>query len=38
MATNSVDISQMADVIMKGLNEYAELATEDMKKAVSICP
>ena len=34
MAANSVDISQMADVIMKGLNEYAELATEDMKKAV----
>ena len=34
MAANSVDISRMADVIMKGLNEYAELATEDMKKAV----
>ena len=30
----SVNIGQMADVIMKGLNEYAELATEDMKKAV----
>ena len=24
----------MADAIMQGLNEYAELATEDMKKAV----
>ena len=34
MASNMINISQMADVIMKGLNEYAELATEDMKKAV----
>jgi len=34
MASNMVDISQMADVIMKGLNEYVELTTEDMKKAV----
>ena len=29
-----VRIDQMADAIMQGLNEYAELATEDMKKAV----
>ena len=31
---STVRIDQMADVIMQGLNEYAELATEDMKKAV----
>lgn len=30
----TVRIDQMADAIMKGLNEYADLATEDMKKAV----
>lgn len=29
-----VNINDMADVIMQGLNEYAELATEDMKEAV----
>ena len=34
MASNVVNINQMADVIMKGLEEYAELATEDMKEAV----
>lgn len=31
---STVNINDMADVIMQGLNEYAELATEDMKKAV----
>lgn len=31
---STVCIDQMADAIMQGLNEYAELATEDMKKAV----
>ena len=31
---STVHIDQMADAIMQGLNEYAELATEDMKKAV----
>ena len=31
---STVRIDQMADAIMQGLNEYAELATEDMKKAV----
>ena len=31
---NTIRIDQMADAIMQGLNEYAELATEDMKKAV----
>lgn len=34
MASNVVSINDMADVIMKGLEEYAELATEDMKEAV----
>ena len=34
MASNVVNINEMADVIMKGLEEYAELATEDMKEAV----
>lgn len=29
-----VNINDMADVIMQGLTEYAELATEDMKEAV----
>ena len=33
---STVRIDQMADAIMQGLNEYAELATEDMKKAVEI--
>lgn len=31
---STVRIDQMADAIMQGLNEYAELATEDMKKAL----
>ena len=31
---STIRIDQMADAIMQGLNEYAELATEDMKKAV----
>lgn len=30
----NVSIDQMAEEIMKGLTEYADLATEDMKKAV----
>ena len=34
MTSNVVNINEMADVIMKGLNEYAELAAEDMKEAV----
>ena len=34
MASHVVSINDMADVIMKGLEEYAELATEDMKEAV----
>lgn len=33
---STVRIDQMADAIMQGLNEYAELATEDMKKAVKV--
>lgn len=31
---SKISIDQMADAIMEGLTEYAELATEDMKKAV----
>lgn len=31
---STVKINEMADMIMKGLTEYAELATDDMKKAV----
>ena len=34
MATDRVKIEQMAHVIMEGLQEYADLATEDLKKAV----
>ncbi|MCD8330957.1 MAG: HK97 gp10 family phage protein [Oscillospiraceae bacterium] len=34
MATKKVSISEMADAINKGLQEYANLATEDMKAAV----
>lgn len=30
----TVNINDIADVIMQGLNEYAELAMEDMKEAV----
>lgn len=32
--SSKISIDQMADAIMDGLTEYAELATEDMKKAV----
>ena len=31
---STVNINDMADVIMRGLTEYAELATDDMKEAV----
>ena len=34
MAMDRVKIDQMAHVIMEGLQEYANLATEDLKKAV----
>ena len=34
MATDRCRIDQMAHVIMDGLLEYADLATEDLKKAV----
>ncbi len=34
MASDRVTIDNMAAAIMEGLNEYADLATEDMKKAV----
>ena len=34
MARNSVRIEQMADEIMRGLTEYADLATDEMKSAV----
>ncbi len=34
METDRVKIDQMAHVIMEGLQEYADLATEDLKKAV----
>ena len=34
MATDRCRIDQMAHVIMEGLQEYADLATEDMKAAV----
>ena len=34
MATDRVKIDQMAHVIMEGLQEYADLATDDMKAAV----
>ena len=34
MATDRVKIDQMAHVSMEGLQEYADLATEDLKKAV----
>lgn len=32
--STTVNINNMADVIMQGLTEYAELATDDMKEAV----
>lgn len=31
---STVNINDMADVIMRGLTEFAELATDDMKEAV----
>ena len=34
METDRVKIDQMAHVIMEGLQEYADLATGDLKKAV----
>ena len=34
MATDRVKIDQMAHVIMEGLQEYADLATDEMKAAV----
>ena len=34
MATDRVKIDQMAHVIMEGLQEYADLATDDLKAAV----
>ena len=35
MAGSKVRIDQMADEIMKGLTEYADLATDEMKSAVN---
>ena len=34
MAADKVSVSGLADMVMEGLAEYAELATEDMKAAV----
>ena len=34
MASNKVKIDSMAAAIMEGLQEYADLATDDVKKAV----
>ena len=34
MAGDRCTVSRMADVIMEGMEEYARLAAEDMKKAV----
>lgn len=34
MSVNKVSVSELADAVMEGLVEYAELATEDMKAAV----
>ncbi len=34
MAGDRCTVSQMADMIMEGMEEYARLAAEDMKKAV----
>lgn len=34
MSNQVVPIDRMADTIMEGMQEYANLATEDMKKAV----
>ena len=34
MSTDRVRVDQMAHVIMEGLQEYADLATDDLKAAV----
>lgn len=34
MSSETVSIDRMAEAIMEGLNEYAELAADEMKKAV----
>ena len=34
MASDRTSIDNMASAIMEGLTEYANLATDDMKKAV----
>ena len=34
MANNTIRTDQLASVVMEGLKEYADLATDDMKKAV----
>ncbi|WNX86036.1 HK97 gp10 family phage protein [Agathobaculum sp. NTUH-O15-33] len=34
MANNSISPDQLAAAVMEGLKEYADLATDDMKKAV----
>ena len=34
MSSDRVTINNMADAIMEGLNEYADLATDDLKAAV----
>ena len=34
MSADKVSVSGLADAVMEGLTEYAELATEDMKAAV----
>ena len=34
MSTQTVRIDQLADAVMKGLEDYAKLATEDLKKDV----
>ena len=34
MGTTTIPISQLAEEVMKGLKEYADLATEDLKKDV----
>ena len=34
MANNSIRPEQLASAVMEGLKEYADLAADDMKKAV----
>ncbi len=34
MSTQTVRIDQLADAVMKGMEEYAKLATDDLKKDV----